>query len=151
MLMIRLQRIGRRNDPSFRVVVTEKESGPKAGKYVESLGHYDARLEKGKDLVIKADRVKYWLSVGAQCSGTIHNRLVREGLITAKKRDVRPFKVIKKAEEAPKEAPKAEAKVEAKEEAKPEAKTEPTAEAASEPKVEEKVEEKPAEELASAA
>ena len=139
MLMIRLQRIGRRNDPSFRVVVTEKASGPKAGRYVESLGHYDARLEKGKDLVIKADRVKYWLSVGAQCSGTIHNRLVREGLITAKKRDVRPFKVIKKAEEAP----KAETKVEAKEEAK--------AEVAAEPKVEEKVEEKPAEELASAA
>jgi len=112
--MIRLQRIGRRNDPSYRVVVTDKASGPKAGKSVENLGHYDARLSKSKDLVINADRVKYWLSVGAQCSGTIHNRLVREGIITAKKRDVRPFKVIKKAEEAPvaKAEVKAEAKVE---------------------------------------
>ena len=134
MLMIRLQRIGRRNDPSYRVVVTDKAAGPRTGKFIENLGHYDARLEKGKDLVIKADRVKYWLSVGAQCSGTIPNRLLREGLITGKKRDVRPFKVIKKVEEAPKvEAkvePKPDAPAEAPKETKPKAAPEPAAETA---------------------
>jgi small subunit ribosomal protein S16 len=131
MLMIRLQRIGRRNDPSFRVVVNEKAAGPKTGKFVESLGHYDPRLGKGKDLVIEADRVKYWLSVGAQCSGTIHNRLVREGIITGKARDVRPFKVIKKKEE-PKEEAKQETKTENKTEPKPEAPAETPSEPARE-------------------
>ncbi|OHA72629.1 MAG: 30S ribosomal protein S16 [Candidatus Wildermuthbacteria bacterium RIFCSPLOWO2_01_FULL_47_18] len=95
--MIRLQRIGRRNDPSYRIIVNEKSSSPKTGKFIENLGHYDPRLEKGKDLLIKADRVKYWLSVGAQTSGTLHNLLVRERVVTGKKRDVRPFKVITKA------------------------------------------------------
>ena len=98
MLMIRLQRIGRKHDPSYRVVVTDKVSGPKAGRFVEDLGHYDARREKsaGKDLTINAERVKYWLSVGAQASGTLHNLLVREGIVKGKKRDVRPAKVVKK-------------------------------------------------------
>lgn len=104
--MIRLQRIGRRHDPSYRVVVTEKASGPRAGKCVEELGHYDARLDKGKDAQLNADRVKYWLSVGAQPSGTVHNMFVRMGIISGKKMDVRPAKVVKVAEkEAPKEAP----------------------------------------------
>src|SRR3989344_2245862 len=100
MLMIRLQRVGRRHAPSYRVVVTEKASGPRAGKSVENLGHYDARLEKGKDFIVKTERVKYWLSVGAQPSGTVHNLLVREGIISGKKRDVRPSKTIKKTETA---------------------------------------------------
>src|SRR3989338_7025311 len=100
MLMIRLQRIGRRNDPSYRIIVNEKSSSPKTGKFIENLGHYDPRLEKGKDLLIKADRVKYWLSVGAQTSGTLHNLLVREGIVAGKKRDVRPAKIVKKPETA---------------------------------------------------
>src|SRR3989344_2823368 len=100
MLMIRLQRIGRRNDPSYRVVVNEKAAGPKTGKFIEELGHYDPRREKGKDLQVKTDRVKYWLSVGAQPSGTLHNLLLREGILSGKKKDVRPFKGIKKAETA---------------------------------------------------
>src|SRR3989344_637383 len=106
MLMIRLQRIGRRHDPSYKVVVIEKASGPRAGRNVEELGHYDARLRPGSgplrseaseakpDFVIKTDRVKYWLSVGAQASGTVHNLLVREGITTGPKKDVRPSKTI---------------------------------------------------------
>src|SRR3989344_1499949 len=98
MLMMRLQRLGRKHDPSYRVVVTEKTSGPKAGKFVEDLGHYDARLGKGlgKDLTINTERAKYWLGVGATASGTLHNLLVREGIVKGKKRDVRPAKVVVK-------------------------------------------------------
>lgn len=108
MLMIRLQRLGRKHDPSYRIVVTDKASGPRAGKYVEEIGHYDARREKGsgKDVTINSDRAKYWLSVGAQASGTVHNIFVREGIITGKKKDVRPSKTVVKPEvkaEAPKE------------------------------------------------
>ena len=95
MLMIRLQRIGRRHDPSYRLVVTDKRAGPRAGKHIEELGHYDARREKGKDLDIKIERVKHWLSVGAQVSGTLHNLFVREGIVSGKKRDVRPGKIVK--------------------------------------------------------
>ena len=121
MLMMRLQRLGRKHDPSYRVVVTEKTSGPKAGKFVEDLGHYDARLGKGlgKDLTIDIERAKYWLGVGATASGTLHNLLVREGIVKGKKRDVRPTKVIKLQEPNPKvqpstneESPKGEEKAE---------------------------------------
>ncbi|MEK7535948.1 MAG: 30S ribosomal protein S16 [Patescibacteria group bacterium] len=103
MLMIRLQRIGRRHDPSYRIVVTEKTAGPKAGKYVEELGHYDARLEKGKDVNLKPERAKYWLSMGAQASGTVHNIFVREGIVSGKKRDVRPAKVVQAKQEVKQE------------------------------------------------
>ena len=119
MLMIRLQRVGRRHDPSYKIVVTEKTAGPRAGRFVEVLGHYDARVDKGagKDLQIKAERVKYWISVGAQTSGTLHNLLVREEIVAGKKRDVRPSKKIKtkqttqimtKIEQAPNEEVKPE-------------------------------------------
>jgi len=127
MLMMRLQRLGRKHDPSYRVVVTEKTSGPKAGKFVEDLGHYDARLGKGlgKDLTINTERAKYWLGVGATASGTLHNLLVREGIVKGKKRDVRPAKVVVKPQ-APEpkvqpstneESPKEEKVEEVKEEA----------------------------------
>src|SRR3989344_643266 len=123
MLMIRLQRVGLLHDPSYRIVVTEKSAGPKAGKYVEELGHYDARrpsTEVAKNFTINVERVKYWLGVGAQASGTLHNLLVREGIVKGKKRDVRPFKVITKVEE-PKIEVKAEVRADEKvEEAKEE-------------------------------
>ncbi len=43
MLKIRLQRVGRKNDASFRVIVTESTKGPKAGNAVEVLGFYDPK------------------------------------------------------------------------------------------------------------
>ena len=57
---------------------------------------------------IKADRAKYWLGVGATASGTLHNLLVREGIVKGKKRDVRPAKIVVKPEEVKKEEPKVE-------------------------------------------
>ncbi len=47
MLTIRLQRVGRKNDPSFRVVVTDSKHGPQSGKFLEVVGAYDARQGKG--------------------------------------------------------------------------------------------------------
>lgn len=108
MLKIRLQRVGRKNDPSFRVIVTEHTNKPRTGNVLEVLGSYDAR--KGTP-AIAADRAKYWLSVGAKASDTVHNLLVRGKVIDAKTVNPLPSKrVQKKAEEAPKEAPKAEEK-----------------------------------------
>jgi len=93
MLKIRLQRVGKKHDPSFRVVVTEHTSGPKAGKYVELLGNYDARKDKAP-IAVNAERVRYWMSKGAQLSDAVHNLLVSKGVIEGKKRDVLPRKKI---------------------------------------------------------
>ena len=103
--MIRLQRVGRKNDPSFRIVITDSKNGPKAGKFLEIVGAYDAR--KGTP-TINAERVKYWMSVGAQTSDTVNNLLVKYKVIDGKK--IAPF-IPKPKEVAPEpvaEAPKAE-------------------------------------------
>ncbi len=107
MLKIRLQRIGRRNDPSFRVVVIEHTRGPKSGNFVERVGTYNP---KTKDTQLSADRIKHWLSVGAQASGRVHNMLVSAGIIKADKINVLPKKspIVKKEEEKKEEEKKSD-------------------------------------------
>ncbi len=83
MLKIRLQRVGRKAEPSFRLVLTDSKNSTKSGKYLENLGNYDAR--RGEKSEFKADRISYWMSKGAQTSDTVHNLLVSKKLITAKK------------------------------------------------------------------
>ena len=97
MLMIRFQRIGRTNDPAFRIVVTEKRSKPKSGE-LEILGSFHP---KTKETHLKSERILYWLSKGAKLSPRVHNLLVTHKLITAPK-----INVVKK----PKGPPSAEAK-----------------------------------------
>jgi len=96
MLKIRLQRTGRTNDPSYRVVVTEHTNGPKSGRAVEKLGSYNP---KSKERVLDVDRIKYWISKGAQASGTMHNMLISAGIISGKKINVLPKKTVPKKEE----------------------------------------------------
>jgi len=97
MLKIRMQRSGRINQPSFRIVVTEHTSSPKAGKYVERVGFYNPQ---SKERTLLEDRIKYWMSVGAKPSGTVHNMLVSVGLLNAKKINVLPRKTVPKPVEA---------------------------------------------------
>lgn len=104
MLKIRLQRIGRINSPSYRIIVTEHARGPKTGNFVEKLGSYNP---KTKERTLNEDRIKYWISVGAQPSGTMHNMLVTAGVINAKKVNVLPKKTVAKVETPVEEAPKA--------------------------------------------
>lgn len=96
MLKVRLQRVGRKNDPSFRMIVTDSRRAAKKSNFVEIVGAYDAR--KGEPQ-IKADRVKYWMSVGAQVSGTVHNLLVNAKIVDGKKVNVLPKKTAPKKEE----------------------------------------------------
>lgn len=135
MLKIRLQRTGRTNNPSYRVVVTEHTNGPKSGRAKEILGSYNP---KTKERSLNEDRIKYWLSVGAQATGTMHNMLVSTGIVQGKKVNVLPKKTVPKKEEAAAsaeaapaaEAPAAEAPAEEpKEDAPVEEKKEETAEA----------------------
>lgn len=103
MLAIRLKRVGRTNDPSFRITVQDHRRSPKRSRgLVEYLGSYDAR--KGKP-VINADRVKYWMSQGAKPSATVHNLLVDAKIISGKKVNAHNKKT-KPAKEAPKEETK---------------------------------------------
>lgn len=67
-LKIRLRQQGRTNRAFYRLVVTDSRS-PRDGKYVEALGWYNPiESELDKMLSVKADRVKHWLSVGAEVS-----------------------------------------------------------------------------------
>jgi small subunit ribosomal protein S16 len=81
MLMIRFQRVGKKNEPSFRVVLAEKYRGPRR-KYLEELGFYNPRK---KTVQLKSERILHWLSKGAQASPSCHNLFVREGVISGSK------------------------------------------------------------------
>jgi small subunit ribosomal protein S16 len=102
MLKIRLQRVGRKNDPSFRVVLTDSKNATRSNKFHEILGSFDAR--KGEP-VMNAERVKYWVSVGAQPSGTVHNLLVGAKIIEGKKINVLSKKSPIRPEAVKEEAP----------------------------------------------
>ena len=99
MLKIRLQRIGRKNDPSFRVIVTDSRNPAKRGRYVELLGTFNPHKDAP---ILNAERVQYWISKGAQPSLTVHNMLISGGVTSGKKINALPKKtVIKKEEVAP--------------------------------------------------
>lgn len=115
MLVIRLSRVGRKNDPSFRVVLQEKQRAP-SGKAVEYLGSYNARL---KQKSFKADRIKYWISEGAQVSDTVHNLLVDEKIIELAKRKASTTKTSQSKADSPVDG-KAEEKATVEEEVAPE-------------------------------
>jgi len=85
MLKIRLQRIGRVHEPSFRLVLTDSKNSTKSGRFKEILGSYDPR--KSTD-ALETERIKYWLSCGASPTDTVHNLLIKHKVITAKKINV---------------------------------------------------------------
>jgi small subunit ribosomal protein S16 len=97
MLRIRLRRTGKKKQPQYRLVVADQKA-PRDGKFVEIVGHYNPRTTP-KELVVKEERIKYWLSVGAQPSETVHRLLHKEGLIETdpRKRDTKPSKVEARA------------------------------------------------------
>lgn len=92
--------MGRKNDPSFRLVLTDSKNATRSGKFLEILGAYSAR--QGEP-TIKGERIKYWMSVGAKPSDTVHNLLIKEKIITGKKINVLPKKTVPKKEEEIKE------------------------------------------------
>ena len=91
MLKIRLQRTGRKNDPHFRLIVTESTLKPKTSQFAEIVGTYNV---KAGIFEAKADRVKHWIKNGAQVSPTVHNLLVSKGVLEGKKKNVLPKKSI---------------------------------------------------------
>ena len=73
MLMIRLSRIGKKKKPFYRVVVIER-TRPRDGRIREAVGTYDP-LKKPAELKLDAERIKHWISLGAQPSDTVRSFL----------------------------------------------------------------------------
>lgn len=93
MVTIRLARFGKRKHPTYRFIVSDKRKDTK-GTYLESLGHYDPHTTP-PTIEVNVERVKYWFSVGAQPSNTVHNLLVTKGVIERPKRTfVKPKKKV---------------------------------------------------------
>lgn len=103
MLTIRLQRVGKRNSPAYRVVLMDARRNAKSGDFLEILGSYNPQHEGS--LSFKKERVSHWLSKGVQTSDTIHNLLVCEKIIDAPKRNIVPPSKLKKLEQASAEVP----------------------------------------------
>ncbi|MBC8499075.1 MAG: 30S ribosomal protein S16 [Candidatus Atribacteria bacterium] len=82
MLTIRLMKTGKRNNSSFRVVLIEKTAAPKSGNFLEILGNYNPH---NKEINFKEERIKHWLSQGAKASETVHNLLIKKGVIKGSK------------------------------------------------------------------
>jgi small subunit ribosomal protein S16 len=138
-LKLRMSRQGRKNLPFYHIVVADSRAA-RDGKFVEKIGVYDPRLPSDSDkrIVLNADRVKYWLSQGAQPSERVAIFLGKAGLAPMPAQFNRPKKsapkqktVMRLEEKAAKKAAAEEAaKAAAAEAAAP--KEEPVAEAPAE-------------------
>ncbi len=82
MLMIRLRRVGKKNQPMYRVIISEKGRDTQ-GKYLELLGTYNPRTQP-VTVNLNSERITYWMSKGAQASPTVHNLLVDQKILTTK-------------------------------------------------------------------
>ena len=103
MLKIRLQRVGRKHQPIFRVVLTDARNSTKSGKTLETLGLFDHTTHTKR---VDAERIKHWLSKGAQPSVTLHNYFISEKIIEGKKKNALPkHRPIKKEEKIPEPSP----------------------------------------------
>ncbi len=109
MLKIRLQRVGKKHEPVFRVVVGDSKNAAKSGKFIEVLGSYDPRSKNQNTL--NKTRVQEWISKGAQVSDTVHNLLVSEKVIDKKKVNSLPKKTAPKKEVVAEEVKAEEAPV----------------------------------------
>ncbi len=98
MLMIRFQRIGRTNDPAFRISLLEKHRAAKSGSVIEQLGSYNP---KTKAFSVDEARVKELIGNGAQPTDTVRNLFIAKGIIEGKKVNALPKKTAPKKEEEP--------------------------------------------------
>lgn len=79
MVKLRLKRMGAKKRPSYRIVAAESSSA-RNGRFIEQVGFYDP-LTEPSTVTLNEERVKYWLSVGAQPSDTVRDLLRKQGLV----------------------------------------------------------------------
>ncbi len=133
MLKVRMARAGAKKKPYYNIVVSDSRN-PRDGSFLEKLGSYNPMLPKdhANRVVLKGERIQYWISKGAQTSDRVAIFLGKAGLAAMPERKNNPEKAkpktksqerVKAREEkaakvaeaaaAPKEAPAAEAPAEA--------------------------------------
>jgi small subunit ribosomal protein S16 len=117
-LKIRLSRGGSKKRPFYKIVIAENSS-PRDGRFVERVGSYNPLLaqDNAERIVLKEERIKHWLSVGALPTERVALFLQKSGIMPQQQRTVRPTKSAPKAkaqERIKDEAKKAAAAEEAK-------------------------------------
>ena len=80
----------------FRLVLTNKQNGPKSGRFKELLGSYNPH---SNEVQFDVERIKYWIENGAQVSDTVHNLLISQKVISGDKKNVLPKKTPIEKEE----------------------------------------------------
>ena len=153
MLRIRLRRVGKKGNPSYRIVVADSRA-PRDGAYVEWIGNYDPMADPPA-VTIKEDRAQAWLSQGAQPSDAVARILDWKGILTRTPKQRTTATAVEEEPEvaAPAPAPVAEAptpepEADATTAVAEEAAEEPVAEVVAEETAEEPVAEVAAEESA---
>lgn len=129
MVKIRLRRTGAKKAPSYRIVAAENRFA-RDGRFIENLGYYNPLTEPAT-VVVKEDRLRYWMEHGAQPTDVVSRLLDGKGGVTRKAVAIPKTKVVPEAPAAPAAAAPA-AVAEPAAEAAPEAEA-PAAEATEEP------------------
>jgi small subunit ribosomal protein S16 len=110
MIVLRLTRVGKRKQPSYRMVVQDKRRDP-WGPALDTVGSYNPRT---KALVVKADAIKDWISKGAQMTAAVNNLLITNKVLEGEKMkatsgDLKTFQTKHAEAKAAKNAPAAPA------------------------------------------
>ncbi len=79
MVRIRLRRMGAKKQPTYRIVVADKDA-PRDGKFIENIGFFNPRTEP-ETVELDKERAAYWIGVGAQPSDAVRRLLVSAGVI----------------------------------------------------------------------
>ena len=112
MLKIRLSRIGKKNKPLYRLIISESAKDP-YGRSLEILGSYNPY---SKELIVKKEKIEYWIKNGAGMSPTVNNLLIEKNIISGEKTKASKARKKKKQTEEKVEEKKIEEKVEEKKE-----------------------------------
>ncbi|MBI4993759.1 30S ribosomal protein S16 [Candidatus Wolfebacteria bacterium] len=94
MLAIKFKRIGKKHQPSYRIIVNEKRS-KMSGRFIEDIGWYNP---SSKEFKVDKERALYRIKTGAQPTDSVYNLLVKAKIVEGKKRPV--HKIVKKTESA---------------------------------------------------
>ena len=77
---IRLKRVGRRHQPSYRVAIMDQRR-TRDSLVIEEVGSFNPRLQDEQGLTLKRERIEYWLGVGAQPTDTVRRLLEKQGIL----------------------------------------------------------------------
>ncbi|MCE9585758.1 30S ribosomal protein S16 [Candidatus Uhrbacteria bacterium] len=95
MLTIRLTRVGKKGQPTYRFIVSEKARDP-WGRALEILGTYNPRV-KPAEITLEKERIEYWISKGAQTSDTVRNLFIDQGILKGDKVKLAGLSIRRKA------------------------------------------------------